>query len=224
IITGPTGAGKTTTFHYLIDLINSERRAKIITIEDPIEYTQVSKRSVIIQQEVLTDVRDFKSALTHVLRQDPDVIGIGEMRDPETIFTALVAAETGHLVIATLHTPDTIQVVERIVSAFSEGQHAMVRHMLANTLQGVIAQQLIPSAIEDKRVLCYEILMGTPAVRANIRENEVHKLYSTIQLGRKFQMMTMDQNLLELYQQGEISYDSAVSMAKYPEAVKKRTE
>ena len=144
IITGPTGVGKTTTFHYLIDRINAEFRKKIVTVEDPIEYTHSSKRAIVIQQELLTDVHSFRQALVHILRQDPDIIGIGEMRDPETMYTALMAAETGHLVIATLHTPDTVLSVQRIVSAFSEGEQSEVRHMLSNSLQAVIAQQLLP--------------------------------------------------------------------------------
>jgi twitching motility protein PilT len=222
LITGPTGVGKTTTFHYLIDRINSESRKKIITIEDPIEYTHVSKRSLIIQQEVLTDVKSFYHALIHVLRQDPDVIGIGELRDRETMYTALMAAETGHLVIATLHTPDTVQSVQRIVSAFPEGQQVEVRLMLANTLQAVLAQQLLSDAQGKRRTLCCEILIGTYGVRHNIRENTIHKLYSELQAGRKYGMVTMDHALLALYQKGEITYDTALTAARDPGAMKER--
>lgn len=222
IITGPTGVGKTTTFHYLIDRINGEFRKKIVTIEDPIEFTHTAKRAIVIQQEVLTDVRGFREALVHVLRQDPDVIGIGEMREPETMYTALMAAETGHLVIATLHTPDTVLSVQRIVSAFPEGQQSEVRYMLANTLQAVIAQQLLPHAQGGRRVLCTEILVGIQSVRHNIRDNTIHKLYTELQAGRKWGMNTMDRGLLELYQKGEITYDMALSMAREPETIRDR--
>lgn len=222
LFTGPTGVGKTTTFHYVIDRINAESRKKIITIEDPIEYTHVAKRALVIQQEVLTDVRSFQSALIHVLRQDPDVIGIGEMRDRETIYTALLAAETGHLVIGTLHTPDTSQSVQRMISAFPAAQQAEVRLMLANTLQAVISQLLLPDASSKRRVLCAEVLMGTNGVRHNIRENSIHKLYSELQAGRKHGMITMDQALLELYQKGDISYDTAMTAARDPQAFRER--
>lgn len=222
ILTGPTGVGKTTTFHYMIDRINAESRKKIITIEDPVEYTHSSKRAIVVQQEVLTDVHGFQQALTHVLRQDPDVIGIGEMRDRETIYTALMAAETGHLVIATLHTPDAIQSIQRIVSAFPEGQQTEIRFMMANTVQAVIAQQLIPTAAGGERVLCCEVLVGVPSVRHNIRENTIHKLYSEMQAGRKFGMITMDHALLDLYQKGDITYDSALTLARDPASIRER--
>jgi twitching motility protein PilT len=223
LITGPTGTGKTTTFHYMIDLINAEYRRKIVTIEDPIEFTHKYKRSIVIQQEVLTDVLDFNSALRHVLRQDPDVICVGEMRDRETIYTALMAAETGHLVIATLHTPGCAEVIQRIGSAFPEGQQSEVRFMLANALQGVISQQLMPRAGGEGRALACEILIGTSGVRKQVRDNEGHRLYSEMQAGGKFDMTTMDRSLLQLYQRGDISYDTAVSLARYPEQISKRS-
>lgn len=222
ILTGPTGVGKTTTFHYMLDRINSESRVKIVTIEDPIEYTHSSKRAIVVQQELLSDVKSFQQALIHVLRQDPDVIGIGEMRERETMYTALTASETGHLVIATLHTPDAVQAVQRIVSAFPEGQQEEIRYMLANTIQAVIAQQLLPAATGNRRVLCCEVLVGTPGIRHNIRENSIHKMYSDIQAGRKFGMVTMDHSLLELYKAGEIAYDTAVTMARDPNTIKDR--
>lgn len=222
ILTGPTGVGKTTTFHYMIDLINSERACKIITIEDPVEFVHSFKRSIVVQQELLTDVLDFTSALRHVLRQDPDVVGIGEMRDRETIYTALSAAETGHLVLATLHTPGAVDVVQRLVSAFPDGQQDEIRYMLSNTLQGVLAQHLLPGATSKGQVLCCEVLIGTQAVRNQIRENNSHQLYSEIQSGRRFGMVTMDHSLLDLYQQGEITYDTALSCARHPENLKKR--
>ena len=222
ILTGPTGVGKTTTFHYMLDLINAERASKIITIEDPVEYVHTFKRSIVVQQEVLVDVLDFTSALRHVLRQDPDVIAVGEMRDPDTIYTALVAAETGHLVIATLHTPGAAEVVQRLVSAFPEGQQGEVRHMLSSSLQAVVAQQLLPRATGAGLALCCEVMIGTQAVRHQIRENATHQLYSEIQSGKKHGMITMDQALLDLYQRGEITYESAISMARHPESIKKR--
>jgi twitching motility protein PilT len=223
IITGPTGVGKTTTFHYIIDLLNAAYRRKIITIEDPVEYTHTFKQSIVIQQEVLTDVHDFALALRHVLRQDPDVIGVGEMRDRETVYTALLAAETGHLVIATLHTPGAMEVVQRITASFPEGQQDEVRFMLAGTLQGVIAQDLLPRTDGKGRVLATEILLATAAVRHLIRENQPHRLISEMQAGRKFGMMTMDHALLDLYQRGEITYDTAVSKARYPDHIERRS-
>lgn len=221
VLTGPTGVGKTTTFHYMVDLINAERACKIITIEDPVEFVHGFKRAIVVQQELLTDVLDFTSALRHVLRQDPDVVGIGEMRDRETIYTGLMAAETGHLVIATLHTPGAVDVVQRLVSAFPEGQQDEVRLMLANTLQCVIAQQLLPKAVAKGQVLCCEVLVGTQAVRNQIRENDAHQLYSEIQSGRRHGMQTMDHALLDLYQRGEITYDTALSCARHPDVLKK---
>lgn len=221
MLTGPTGVGKTTTFHYMMDLINAERAAKIITIEDPIEYVHSSKRCIVVQQEMLTDVIDFTSALRHVLRQDPDVIGIGEMRDRDTVYTALMAAETGHLVIATLHTPGAIDVVQRLVSAFPEGEQNEVRYMLASALECVIAQQLLPSAASRGQVLACEIMVATAAVRNHIRENTAHKLYSELQAGARHGMVTMDAALLDLYHRGEITYDTALSVARHPENIKK---
>lgn len=223
LITGPTGVGKTTTFHYLIDRINSDSRKKIITIEDPVEYTHFSKRSLVVQQEVLTDVHSFRKALVHVLRQDPDIIGVGELRDHDTMYTALLAAETGHLVIATLHTPDAVQSIQRIVSAFPGSQQDEVRLMLANTLQAVLAQQLLPDAQGARRTLCCEILVGNYAVRHNIRENTIHKLYSELQAGRKHGMVTMDHALLALYQKGEITYDTALTAAHDPATIRERS-
>jgi twitching motility protein PilT len=222
ILTGPTGVGKTTTFHYMLDLINAEKACKIITIEDPVEFVHPFKRAIVVQQELLSDVRDFTSALRHVLRQDPDVVGIGEMRDRETVYTALMAAETGHLVIATLHTPGAVEVVQRLVSYFPEGQQDEIRFMLANTLQGVVAQQLMPRATMRGQVLCCEVLTGTPAVRNHIRESQTHQLYSEIQAGRRHGMVTMDNALLDLYQHGEITYDTAVSSARRPDDIKRR--
>ncbi len=222
ILTGPTGVGKTTTLHYMIDLINAERACKIVTIEDPIEFVHSFKRAIVVQQEMLADIKDFTSALRHVLRQDPDVIAIGEMRDRETIYTALQAAETGHLVLATLHTPGAVDVVQRLVSAFPEGQQGEIRFMLANAIQGVIAQSLLPMATTKGLLLACEVLIGTQAVRNHIRENSAHQLYSEMQAGRRHGMFTLDSTLLDLYQQGEITYDTAISMARHPDNLRKR--
>lgn len=217
LVTGPTGVGKTTTLNYMIDAINRERRAKIITIEDPIEYVHHNARGMIIQQEVGTDVKSFRAALVQLLRQDPDVIVIGEMRDLETIETALVAAETGHLVLATLHTPDTVQTIQRISSIFPSEQQNQVLLQLANSLLGVVAQKLLPTSDGRGSVLACEVCVATNAVRSHIRDQQPHKLYNEIQTGRKFHMQTMDASLLELYQRGEITYDTAVSYAREPQ-------
>jgi len=211
LITGPTGTGKTTTMNYMIDLINSERRCKIITIEDPIEYMHKQKRAVIVQQELYTDVKSFSSALIHVLRQDPDVICIGEMRDLETTATALTAAETGHLVIATCHTPNTLLTVERVVSIFPENQQPMIFTQLSNCLNGIIAQRLIPSADKKRRVLATELLLVNPPARKHIRDHQLHLLVNVIQMGRKEGMHLMDDSLLTLYEAGQITYDTALN-------------
>lgn len=220
LVTGPTGVGKTTTLNYMIDVINQERRAKVITIEDPVEFVHENRKSVIIQQEVLTDVKDFRNALVHVLRQDPDVVVIGEMRDLETIETALVAAETGHLVCATLHTPDAVQTVQRIYSVFPSSQQNAIRVQLANSLQAIVAQKLLPRADGKGRVIACEICIATNAIRNHIRDQQPHMLYSEMQTGRKLQMQTMDHALLELYQKGIITYDVALSNAREPNVIK----
>lgn len=223
VLTGPTGVGKTTTLHYMLDLINSERPCKIITIEDPIEFVHSFKRAIVVQQELLADVIDYTSALRQVLRQDPDVIAIGEMRDKETIYTALMAAETGHLVIATLHTPGAIDVVQRVVSTFPEGQQEEVRYMLANTFQGVIAQQLLPRASNKDLVICCEVMIGTAAVRHHIRSNDAHMIYSELQGGKRHGMVTFDQALTDLYNAGEITYDTLATYARHADTLKKKT-
>ncbi len=191
LITGPTGVGKTTTLNYMIDLINRERRCKIVTIEDPVEFTHENRSSIVVQQEVYTDTPSFGQALIHVLRQDPDVIAVGEMRDLDTIATALTAAETGHLVLATLHTPDAMQTVQRIFRVFPPEQQ---NHSVA-----------------------------TPAIRKFIRTGESHLVFSEIQTGKKFQMTTMDAALLELYQKGEITYDTALAAARDPSVIRHKT-
>jgi twitching motility protein PilT len=214
LITGPTGSGKTTTLNYMIDLINSEKRCKIITIEDPVEYVHRQKRAVIVQQELYTDVKSFSSALIHVLRQDPNVICIGEMRDLETTATALTAAETGHLVIATCHTPNTIQTVERIVSIFPENQQPQIFMQLSNCLRGILAQRLVSSVDRKGRKLATELLIMNAAARKHIRDKQLYQLTSVIQTGGKSGMHTLDDSLISLYEAGEITYDTALSNAE----------
>jgi twitching motility protein PilT len=219
LITGPTGAGKTTTLNYLVDLINSERRCKIVTIEDPIEFVHENKRAIVVQQEVLTDVRSFNRALIHVLRQDPDVIVVGEMRDHEAIATALTAAETGHLVLATMHSPNVSHALERIIGVFEGSTQRQIVLQLANSLQGIIAQDLLPAADRTRRVLAYEMLTASSAVRNLIRENQMHQLENMIQTGRKEGMVLMDNCLYDLYCKCLITYDTAVSRAKHPDRI-----
>jgi len=221
LVTGPTGAGKTTTLNFMIDCINRQRPLKIVTIEDPIEFVHPSQRSIVVQQEVVTDVASFRSALVHVLRQDPDVIVIGEMRDLETIETALIAAETGHLVLATLHTPDVVQTIQRIYSVFPAGQQNTIVVQLANSLQAVVAQRLLPRADGAGQVLACEVCVSTPAVRTHIRERQVHQLGNEMQTGMKFQMQTMDASLLSLVQLGEITLETAISHADNVEFIRR---
>ncbi len=223
LITGPTGAGKTTTLNYLVNLINEERRCKIVTIEDPIEYVHKNKRAIIVQQEVLTDTHSFDRALIHVLRQDPDVVVVGEMREHEAISTAITAAETGHLVLATLHSPNVANALERIVGVYEGNAQRQIILQLANALQGVIAQDLVPSVDRSRRVLAHEMLVATPAIRNLIRENHLHQMDNCIQMGGKDGMVLMDTSLYDLYCRCLISYDTALSRAKHPERFAKRT-
>lgn len=219
LITGPTGAGKTTTLNYLVDLINGERRCKIVTIEDPIEFVHQNKRAIVVQQEVLTDVHSFNRALIHVLRQDPDVIVVGEMRDHEAISTALTAAETGHLVLATMHSPNVSHALERIIGVFEGNAQRQIVLQLANALQGIISQDLLPAADRTRRVLAYELLVASGAVRNLIRENQLHQLENMIQTGRKDGMVLMDNCLYDLYCKCLITYDTAVSRARHPDRI-----
>lgn len=222
LITGPTGAGKTTTLNYMVDLINSERRCKIVTIEDPIEHIHQNKKAIIVQQEVLTDTHSFNRALIHVLRQDPDVIVVGEMRDHEAISAALTAAETGHLVLATLHSPSVSHAFERITGVFEGAAQRQIILQLANSLQGIIAQELLPSADRSRRVLAYELLIANSAIRNLIRENNKHMLETVIQTGGKEGMILMDACLYDLYCRCLISYDTALSRARNPDRIIKR--
>src|SRR5579859_4893445 len=224
LITGPTGAGKTTTLNYMVDVINSERRCKIVTIEDPIEFVHQNKRAIVVQQEVLTDVRSFNRALIHVLRQDPDVLVVGEMRDYEAISTALTAAETGHLVLATMHSPSVSHALERIVGVFEGSAQRQIILQLSNALQGIVAQELLPAADRTRRVLAYELIVANSAVRNLIRENQLHQLENTIQTGRKEGMILMDNCLYDLYCKCLISYDTAVSRARHPDRIRQNPQ
>jgi twitching motility protein PilT len=223
LITGPTGAGKTTTLNYMVDLINSERRCKIIMIEDPIEYVHQNRRAIVVQQEVLTDTQSFNRALVHGLRQDPDVIVVGEVRDYEAMATALKAAETGHLVLATLHSPNVALALERIVGVFEGSAQRQIILQLANSLQGIIAQELLPAVDRTRRVLAYELLVMNGAVRNVIRENNLHQLENCIQTGGRDGMVLMDNCLYELYSKCQISYDTALSRARNPDRIAKRS-
>ena len=224
LITGPTGAGKTTTLNYLVHRINSERRCKIVTIEDPIEFVHHNNRAIVVQQEVLTDVHSFNSALTHVLRQDPDVIVVGEVRDAEAIATVLTAAETGHLVLATMHSPNVAHALERITGIFEGSAQRQVVLQLANALQGIITQDLLPSADRTRRVLAYELMMANNAVRNLIRENQLHFLENTMQTGAKEGMTLMDNCLYDLYCKCAISYDTAMSRARHPDRISRKKD
>ena len=213
LVTGPTGTGKTTTLASMINLINAERTCVIMCIEDPIEYVFSNKKSVIKQREVHRDTNSFAEALKRCLRQDPDVIVVGEMRDLETISTALTAAETGHLVLATLHTPDAPQTVERIIDVFPPYQQQQVRLQLSSVLQGVISQKLVLRASGRGRIMVPEVMIATPGVRNLIRERAVEQLRSTIQTGGQYGMRTFDKSLKELYEKDIITYQTALDMS-----------
>ena len=210
LVTGPTGSGKSTTLAALVDVINRERAAHIITVEDPIEFLHQHKKSTVNQRELGTDTHSFAAALKHVLRQDPDVILVGEMRDLETIQVALTAAETGHLVFGTLHTQDAPQTVDRVIDVFPPHQQEQIRVMLAGALQGVVCQQLLRTAGGDARVAATEVMIATPAIRNLIREGKVHQMYSMIQAGKQHGMVTMDQSLATLVQRGRVTYQTAL--------------
>jgi twitching motility protein PilT len=209
VVTGPTGSGKSTTLAGMVDIVNKERAAHIMTVEDPIEFLHRHERCIVNQREVGADTHSFSQALKHVLRQDPDVILVGEMRDLETIGTAITAAETGHLVFATLHTQDAPQTIDRIIDVFPPHQQQQVRVQLATTLQGVVTQQLLQTADGHGRVVAVEVLICTPAVRNLIREGKVHQIYSIMQAGGRFGMQTMDQSLANLVKAGHITQQLA---------------
>jgi twitching motility protein PilT len=210
LVTGPTGSGKSTTLAALIDLANSTRSDHIMTVEDPIEFLHSNKRSLVNQREVGGDTHSFAAALKHVLRQDPDIILVGEMRDLETVSVALTAAETGHLVFATLHTQDAPQTVDRVIDVFPPFQQEQVRAQLAATLQGVVCQTLVPRAGGKGRVVATEVMIATPAVANLIREGKTHQIPTAMQAGRGLGMHTMDQHLADLVKAGDITYDAAL--------------
>lgn len=220
LCTGPTGSGKSTTLAAMIDRINSERYEHIITVEDPIEYLHGHKKCLINQREVSADTSSFKAALKYVLRQDPDVVLIGEMRDLETIEAALTVSETGHLTLATLHTNSAVQTINRIIDVFPSHQQEQIRVQLSFVLEGVLSQQLIAKKSGKGRVLAVELLIPNPAIRNLIREDKVHQIYSTMQTGQsKFGMQTMNQSLVELYTKGHISYEDAIGRSPVPEEI-----
>ena len=221
LVTGPTGSGKSTTLASLIDLINTSRPVHIMTVEDPIEFLHHHKRAVVNQREVGEDTHSFSNALKHVLRQDPDVILVGEMRDLETIATALTAAETGHLVFATLHTQDAPQTVDRVIDVFPAHQQQQIRVQLATSLQGVVTQQLVPLVGGQGRTVATEIMVVTPAIRNLIREGKVHQIYSSMQAGARFGMRSMDQSLAELVRTGKVTFDTAVERAANPDDLRR---
>jgi twitching motility protein PilT len=209
LVTGPTGSGKSTSLAAMLNVINTERACHIMTVEDPIEYLHRHNRSMVNQREIGSDTLSFASALKHVLRQDPDVILVGEMRDLETIQTTLTAAETGHMVFATLHTQDAPQTIDRIIDAFPTAQQQQVRVQLSTTIQGVVTQQLLPTADGRGRVAAVEIMVATPAIRNLIREAKVHQVYSAMQAGGRMGMRTMDQALAQLVRANRISLATA---------------
>jgi twitching motility protein PilT len=221
LVTGPTGSGKSTTLAAMIDKINRERHEHVITIEDPIEFVHQHRSCIVNQREVYADTHTFGEALRHVLRQDPDVVLIGEIRDLETVSAALTVAETGHLVLSTLHTNSAVQTINRIIDIFPEQQQPQVRAQLSLILQGVISQQLIPRSDGRGRVLTVEVMLPNSAIRNLIRENKIHQIYSLLQVGQsKFGMQTMSQSLIDLYTRRLISYEEAIGHATEPEELR----
>lgn len=217
LVTGPTGSGKSTTLAAMIDLINRSRNDHILSIEDPVEFVHQSKKSTVSQREVGEDTKSFANALRAALREDPDVILVGEMRDPETISLGITAAETGHLVFATLHTQSASQTVDRIIDSFAPEQQNQIRSQLSLTLKAVITQQLLPTADGSGRTVALEILTSTAAVGNLLREGKTHQIYSTIQTGRQFGMQTMEQSLAQLVVDGVVAEEVARERASEPE-------
>ncbi|MGH7307798.1 MAG: type IV pilus twitching motility protein PilT [Candidatus Rokuibacteriota bacterium] len=216
LVTGPTGSGKSTTLAAMVDKINNERSEHIVTIEDPIEFVHPHKRCVVNQREVFADTHSFKNALKSILRQDPDVVLVGEMRDLETIAAAITIAETGHLTFATLHTNSCAQTINRIIDVFPTTQQAQVRAQLSLVLEGVLSQTLIPK-VGGGRTMSMEIMVATPAIRNLIREEKVHQIYSALQSGSKYGMQTMNQSLAELVRRRQITREDAMNRSTLPE-------
>jgi twitching motility protein PilT len=221
LVTGPTGSGKSTTLASMINQINSERRCHILTLEDPIEYLHKHNKSIVNQREIGTDSLSFANSLRAALRQDPDVILVGEMRDLETISIALTAAETGHLVLSTLHTVGSAKTIDRVIDVFPPHQQQQVRVQFASVIQAIVSQQLLPKADESGRVAAFEVMVATTAIRNLIREEKIHQIDTAIQTGAKFQMQTMDNSLLELYKKGLISKETALMQAISQDNIKK---
>lgn len=221
LVTGPTGCGKSTTLAAFLDKINTERHDHIVTIEDPIEFVHKHKGCLVNQREIGADTKSFVNALKYILRQDPDVVFIGEMRDLETMQAALTISETGHLVFATLHTNSAVQTVNRIVDAFPAHQQSQIRAQLAFVLEAVIAQQLIPRLDGKGRVMSSEVMISTPAIRNLIREDKIHQIYSQMQVGQtKHGMQTMNQSLLNLYMRKLVSLDDALGRSMDPDELR----
>lgn len=221
LVTGPTGSGKSTTLASMINQINEERKSHILTLEDPIEYLHKHKKSIVNQREIGIDSKSFGNGLRAALRQDPDVILVGEMRDLETISIAITAAETGHLVLSTLHTIGAAKTIDRIIDVFPPHQQQQVRIQLASVMQAIISQQLLPKADGTGRVAAFEVMIGTTAIRNQIREEKIHQIDTSIQTGAKHQMQTMDASLLELYKRGLITKEIAIQQAINQENIKK---
>ena len=219
LVTGPTGSGKSTTLAAMIDKINKERQGHIITVEDPIEFIHRHQSCIVNQREVGTDTKSFGNALKYALREDPDIILVGEMRDLETISSALTIAETGHLALATLHTNSAAESINRIIDVFPSNQQSQVRAQLAFVLEGVITQTLLPRAKGRGRVMACEVMVATPAIRALIRDDKIHQIYSAMQSGKKHGMQTMNDSLYQCYLQREVTLEDALRCSPDPNAL-----
>jgi len=224
LVTGPTGSGKTTTLASMLNVINIERDCHIITVEDPIEYYHQHRKSIVTQREIGVDVPSFEEAIKRGLRQDPDVMLVGEMRDLETMSAAITAAETGHLVFATLHTTGAARTVDRIVDAFPTDQQAQIRTQLASSIVAVISQLLLVRANGPGRVAAFEIMISTPAIQSLVRDNKTFRITSEIQTGAKYGMITLDAYLMDLYQAGKIRYEDLITKAQDSEAIVQKLE
>lgn len=223
LVTGPTGSGKSTTLAAMVDIINRTRDCHILTLEDPVEFLHKHERSIVNQREIGTDTADYHAALRSALREDPDVILIGEMRDHESMVIALTAAETGHLVLSTLHTIGAAKTIDRIIDVFPPSQQQQIRIQLSTALQGVISQQLIPNTEGNKRELAVEIMFANTAIRNMIRESKTHQINNTISSGRSAGMITMDDSLIDLFKQQKISYADVILHSMDPEYIRQFT-
>ena len=222
LVTGPTGSGKSTTLAAMIDYINSNRKANIISIEDPIEFVHIDRLSVVNQREVGVDAPSFAEALKHVMRQNPDVILVGEMRDLETMASAITAAETGVIVFATLHTNNAVQTIDRIIDVFPIEQQQQVRLQLAVTLQAIVSQTIVPKINGEGRAVAFEIMIALPAIKALVREGKAHQMYSIIQASGGYGMRTLDQDLVELVKDDIVSYEEALARSPNPKEFEQR--